>query len=105
MFSRPDLPDSIYNKVESFDLKRSLKRVPPYIELTTSEYEMIKDKLVMPTIQIEVKKYYGNPSYYSVMPRVIFDALEIAALNGEEFTAVDKPAFDKMITDYKDKMK
>ena len=59
----------------------------------------------MPTIQIEVKKYYGNPSYYSVMRRVIFDALENAALNGEEFTAVDKPAFDRMIADYKDKIK
>ena len=59
----------------------------------------------MPTIQIEVKKYYGNPSYYSVMPRVIFDALEIAALNGEEFTAVNKAAFDKMIVEYDKKMK
>lgn len=59
----------------------------------------------MDKITINVAEYYGNPSYYSVMPRVIFDALEIAALNGEEFTAVDKLAFDKMIADYKDKMK
>ena len=32
----------------------------------------------MDTIQIKVNDYYGNPSYYSVMPESIFDALELA---------------------------
>ena len=52
-------------------------------------------------IQIKVSEYYGAPAYYSVMPQPIFDALEIAALNDEEFALVDKVLYDKMISDYK----
>lgn len=59
----------------------------------------------METITINVAGYYGNPSYYSVMPQDIFDALELASLKGEEFVSVDKSAFDKMIVEYNKKMK
>ncbi len=59
----------------------------------------------MVNIQIKVNDYYGNPSYYSVMPQDIFNALELAALNGEEFATVNKAAFDKMIVEYDKKMK
>lgn len=55
-------------------------------------------------VEIEVNKYYGNPSYYSVMPQDVFDALELASLQGEEFAVVAKEKFDKMIVDYKKKM-
>ena len=55
-------------------------------------------------IEIKVNNYYGNPSYYSVMPQEIFDALELASLKGEEYAAVNKSLFDKMIVDYKKKM-
>lgn len=41
---------------------------------------------------------------YSVMPRAIFDALEVAALNGDEYAEVDKDLFDTMIEDYNLKM-
>ncbi|MDN0022753.1 MULTISPECIES: hypothetical protein [Prevotellaceae] len=58
----------------------------------------------METIRIKVNNYYGNPSYYSVMPQEIFDALELASLQGEEFAVVAKEKFDKMIVDYKKKM-
>ncbi|UWD52972.1 MAG: hypothetical protein [Bacteriophage sp.] len=58
----------------------------------------------METIRIKVNNYYGNPSYYSVMPQEIFDALELASLQGEEYTTVNKDQFDKMIVDYKKKM-
>lgn len=58
----------------------------------------------MGKIQIRVNDYYGNPSYYSVMPESIFDALELASLNGEEYIAVDKSAFDTMIVEYNKKM-
>lgn len=56
-------------------------------------------------IEIKVNEYYGNPSYYSVMPQEIFDALELASLKGEEFATVDKDMFDKMIVEYDKKMK
>lgn len=59
----------------------------------------------MERIQIRVNDYYGNPSYYSVMPGNIFDALELASLKGEEYIAVDKSAFDKMVVEYDKKMK
>lgn len=57
----------------------------------------------MNTVKIKVSDYYGTPSYYSVMPRVIFDALEIATLNGEEYIDVEKVPFDTMIEDYNKK--
>lgn len=58
----------------------------------------------METITINVNDYYGNPSYYSVMPDAIFDALELASLKGEQTTAVDKALFEKMIVEYNKKM-
>lgn len=58
----------------------------------------------METITINVADYYGNPSYYSVMPESIFDALELASLRGEQTTTVDKALFEKMIFEYKEKM-
>lgn len=58
----------------------------------------------METIKIKVNDYYGNPSYYSVMPQDIFDALELASLQGEEYAIVSKDLFDKMIVEYDEKM-
>lgn len=59
----------------------------------------------METIRIKVNNYYGNPSYYSVMPQEIFDALELASLQGEEYVTVSKDQFDTMIVEYNKKMK
>ena len=59
----------------------------------------------MGTIKIKVNDYYGNPSYYSVMPQEIFDELELAILKGEEYTTVNKDQFDTMIIEYDKKMK
>lgn len=59
----------------------------------------------METIKIKVNDYYGNPSYYSVMPQDIFDALELASLQGEEIATVNKDQFDTMIVEYGKKMK
>ena len=58
----------------------------------------------METITINVNEYYGNPSYYSVMPDAIFDALELASLKGEQTTDINKELFDAMIEAYKTKM-
>lgn len=55
-------------------------------------------------IKIKVDDYYGNPSYYSVMPQNIFDALEAASLNSLDYIDVDKVQHDKMVEDYKLKM-
>lgn len=59
----------------------------------------------METIKIKVNDYYGNPSYYSVMSQDIFDALELASLQGEENATVNKDQFDTMIVEYGKKMK
>lgn len=53
---------------------------------------------------INVADYYGNPSYYSVMPNAIFNALELASLKGETETDVDKALFTQMVDNYKKKM-
>jgi hypothetical protein len=58
----------------------------------------------MDAIKIKVADYYGNPSYYSVMPNEIFDALELASLKGEMETDVDKVLFTQMVDNYKKKM-
>lgn len=56
------------------------------------------------TTKINVADYYGNPSYYSVMPRSIFDALELAYLEGKKIASVAKADFERMLSDYKTKM-
>jgi hypothetical protein len=58
----------------------------------------------MDKIKINVAEYYGIPSYYSVMPTSIFDALELASLKGETETDVDKALFTQMVDNYKKKM-
>ena len=99
------LPESIFDKVELYDLKNALHPGNSlFIELSLEEYEMIKNKIIM-NIQIKISDYYGIPAYYSVMPQSIFDSLEMTALNGNEYADVDKVQFDKMIEDYKLKMK
>lgn len=55
-------------------------------------------------IKIKVKDYYGNPSYYSVMPQAIFNALETAFLEGVGTCNVDNNQFGKMLADYQKKM-
>lgn len=99
------LPESVFDKIELYDLKIVLgKPISVHIELTQLEYQAIKKLIYMATIQIKVSDYYGTPSYYSVMPRAIFDALEVATLNGEEYIDVEKVLFDTMIEDYNKKM-
>lgn len=56
-------------------------------------------------IEIKVSNYYGNPSYYSVMPQEFFNELELASLKGEEYALVNKDLFDRMIVEYDKKMK
>ena len=58
----------------------------------------------MDAIKIKVADYYGKPSYYSVMPNEIFDALELASLKGETETDVDKTLSTQMVGNYKKKM-
>lgn len=58
----------------------------------------------MGAIKIKVNDYYGNPSYYSVMPQDIFDALELASLQSEKYAFVDKAQFETMILEYDKKM-
>ncbi len=101
------LPESVFDKIELYDLKIALGKPKPisvHIELTQLEYQAIKKLIYMATIQIKVSDYYGTPSYYSVMPRSIFDALEVAALNGEEYIGVEKELFDTMIEEYNNKV-
>jgi hypothetical protein len=98
------IPASLFEKPEALNLKRALQPdVSPYIDITMEEYERIKDKMQPIPVMIHTSSYYGIPSYYSVMPQPIFDALEIAALNGEDFALVDKALYDKMVSDYKAK--
>lgn len=59
----------------------------------------------MKTTSIKVADYYGVATYYSVMPRAIFDALEASVLNGKEFAKVDSALLDEMHEAYTQKMK
>ncbi|MDD2475438.1 MAG: hypothetical protein PHI32_05960 [Dysgonamonadaceae bacterium] len=98
------IPASIFEQSESLQLKRALRPdLSPYMDIKIEEYESIKDKMQSFPIMISISSYYDKPSYYSVMPQPIFDALETAALNGDDFALVDKVLYDKMIFDYKTK--
>lgn len=100
------LPESVFDKIELYDLKLSSgKQIEPFIELTFDEFKLIENILIMERIKIKVSDYYGNPSYYSVMPQTLFDLFEAATLNGEEYVLADKGQIEKMINDYKLKMK
>jgi hypothetical protein len=55
----------------------------------------------MKTTEIKTADYYGHPTYYPVMPKPIFEALEFAFLNDKETVIVEKQLFDKMIEDHK----
>lgn len=95
------ISEDLLDKAELQSLKCALRpEVLPYVEISMTEYESIKDKMSVRPVMIQVSAYYGNPSYYSVMPQPIFDALEAATLNGEDFAMVDKVQFDKMIESY-----
>jgi hypothetical protein len=50
----------------------------------------------METIEIKISEYYSNPKYYTCMPEAIFNALEMAFLDGRDTTSVPKSAFDEM---------
>lgn len=54
--------------------------------------------------KVLVSAYYGKPSFYSVMPPVVFDALESAYLKCEEFAEVDACAYARMCADYRTKV-
>lgn len=100
------LPESIFDKIEAIDLKRALHpNIAPVVDLSLDEYVAISADVMTTTVGIAVSGFYGIPSYYSVMPQAIFDALELAALNDEEIAMVSKEQFDKMIADYEIKMR
>lgn len=58
----------------------------------------------MERIEIKVSDYYGNPVYYPSMPQALFDLLEAATLNGEEYILADKSQVEQMVEDYKSKI-
>lgn len=58
----------------------------------------------MEKVAIEICKYYGEQSFYSVMPESVFDSLELAFLKGEEFADVPKNDYEQMMLDYNKKM-
>ena len=84
---------------------KNLKRQNPGQLFVAQELINKVIKLNYSVAELRVNNYYGNPSYYSVMPQEIFDALELASLQGEEYTTVNKDQFDKMIVEYDKKMK
>ena len=65
----------------------------------------------MEMIKIKTSEYYTKPEYYPFMPEEIFDALELAELEGafndsDIEVLVSKEAFDEMIHEFnKDKAK
>ena len=55
----------------------------------------------MERIKIKVSDFYGNPVYYPSMPQALFDLLEAATLNGEEYILADKSQVEQMVDGYK----
>lgn len=96
----------LYDQVELQSLRCALHpEMERFVEIPMNLYDDIKCKMSVHPVKIKVASYYGIPSYYSIMPQPVFDALEAANLNGEEFALVDRLLFDQMIIDYKNKIK
>ena len=58
----------------------------------------------MERIKIKVSDFYCNPVYYPSMPQALFDLLEAATLNDEEYILADKSQVEQMVEDYKSKI-
>ena len=58
----------------------------------------------MDKVQINVKDYYGNAQYYSVMPEPVFNLLEAAFLNDLDTIMVERDVYEKMESDYQKKI-
>ncbi len=54
----------------------------------------------METIEITIAEYYDNPKYYACMPETVFNALEIAFLDGNEIASVPKAEFEEMVENF-----
>lgn len=57
----------------------------------------------METIEIAIKEYYNKPQYFPFMPEAIFNALEVAFLEGKETAEVPKADFENMLLEYQNK--
>ncbi|MDR3188091.1 MAG: hypothetical protein LBT94_02770 [Prevotellaceae bacterium] len=51
----------------------------------------------MGTVDITLSEYYYSPQYYGAMPIAIFNALELAFLEGKETATVPKVEFETMV--------
>lgn len=54
----------------------------------------------MSKVTISVPKFYGDSSYYDVMPRPVFDALEAAFIEGRETAEVPAEDYNTMLSAY-----
>lgn len=52
-------------------------------------------------ITINVDMFYNNRALYPFIPPVVFDALEIAYLSGNEITNVPEDEYNKMLYNLK----
>ena len=59
----------------------------------------------MDMIKVEIEGYYNRPEFYPYMPNEIFDKLEAAAMQGEDWAELQKELFDRMVADYERKKK
>lgn len=57
----------------------------------------------MDMIEIAITEYYNKPQYFPFMPEVIFNALEVAFLEGKEKAEVPKADFENMLLEYQNK--
>lgn len=49
---------------------------------------------------MKISEFYSSGKYFPYMPRVVFEALERAFLNGEAEARVPGPAFRDMVAAY-----
>lgn len=57
----------------------------------------------MEMIEIAINEYYNKPQYFPFMQENIFNALEVAFLEGKETAEVPKADFEKMLLEYQNK--
>ena len=55
----------------------------------------------METVEVKISEFYSSGKYFPYMPRVVFEALERAFLNGEQTALVPAGAYNEMMYEYK----
>lgn len=101
LLDESQIPEWLYREV--WHIRNNLPYDPdirPYVEISLYVYETIRPLLKINDIMICVWDYYGKTEYFPYMSEKLYDKLELAIINDEQWTKVSRKSFDDMLRKY-----